>query len=189
MPLLTTEGLLLDGINNITLLRIENINGINSMQLANLAESLQRLRLIGLKYSMLGMSDMISLAEKLWDSELESYRIIGVDATGQDVNEPIVEGIVKVLTYELIANEDIVLIQSRMPNLRLEVNQITEGITFEDYEDGLRMTGYTGTATILSVPGSTNAELSEENPIIPNIDGWESVIAIAPFALDRKSVV
>ncbi len=189
MPLLTAEGLLLDGINNITLLRIENINGINSVQLANLAESLQRLRLIGLKYSMLGMSDMISLAEKLWDSELESYRIIGVDATGQDVNEPIVEGIVKVLTYELIANEDIVLIQSRMPNLRLEVNQITEGITFEDYEDGLRMTGYTGIATILSVPGSTNAELSEENPIIPNIDGWESVIAIAPFALNNKTEI
>jgi hypothetical protein len=189
MPLLTAEGLLLDGINNITLLRIENINGINSVQLANLAASLQRLRLIGLKYSMLGMADMISLAEKLWDSDLNSYRIIGVDATGQDVNEPIVEGIIKVLTYDLIANEDIVLIQSRMPNLQLEVNQITEGMTFEDYEDGLRMTGYTGIATILSVPGNTNAELSEENPIIPSIDGWKPVIAIAPFALNNKTAI
>ena len=187
---ITNEGLELQGVSNLKTFWTENIDNLDVISLFNTLTNVENVRMIGIDYSLYGIQPLLDLIDKVWDSTTETYKLYGLDNLGQVIDTPIISGVFKILTTEEVSQAQINLFNQILPDLDIQINQVPEGLTMMELEDGtLELVSYEGSAlTSLIIPAEFNSELSELTPIVLNTDGWKTVTRIGSYAFYGKSI-
>lgn len=181
MPNITDAKLTIAGYNNIELLWLENVPQIDVISLFNATNNVQRLRLVGLQYSMYELDKLNDLVSKIWyDGD---YLMMGINASGETVDTPMISGKAKVLTYSDITQESINEIQQIVPNLQLEISKVASGMAFTAVDGGYELSNYTGLLNEITIPREFNNQLSSANDISLSFNGWGEVVSIGSHSL------
>ena len=186
--LLEPEGLSIEGYNNVTTLRLENLPNIDMLEIFRQCSNVERVRILGINYSYYGISKLLELADMIYD-DVNGYKIFGIDANGATTDKPIIGGVVKIMAFENISEADINKIKMVMPNIDLQVNMVIPGLQYTEHTDYIAISGYTGSETSISLPSEVNALLTPQNPMIFGTDGWKPVTHIGFEAFKGKNIL
>jgi hypothetical protein len=186
--LLEPEGLEIEGYENITTLRLENLPNIDVLEIFRQCSNVERVRILGINYSYYGISKLLELADMIYD-DVNGYKIFGINANGATTDKPIIGGVVKVMAFGEISQADIDKIRFVMPNVDLQINMVIDGLQYTEHTDYVAISGYTGSATSISLPAEINALITPQNPTILGTDGWKPVTHIGFEAFKGKNIL